>query len=51
MEFFEIAQSFTWLKLGALAVNLVVLGYLLWVLKRKREDEAGRERTHVAGAA
>lgn len=36
-ESYELLLRFTWLKVGVMAVNLVVLLYLLWVLKRKRE--------------
>ena len=42
IETYEIWQRFEWYKVGLLAVNVLVLLYLLWVLKRKRErEEAG----------
>jgi uncharacterized membrane protein (DUF2068 family) len=39
-ETYELIEKFTWLKVGVMLVNIVVLLYLLWVLKRKREREA-----------
>lgn len=38
-EAYELLMRFTWLKVGVMAVNVLVLLYLLWVLKRKRESE------------
>lgn len=38
VEAFEIVRRFTWYKVGALAVNLVILLYLLWVLKRRGKN-------------
>ena len=35
-ETFELLRRFTLLKVGLLGINLVVLFYLLWILKRKR---------------
>lgn len=40
-ESYELLMKFTWLKVGVMVVNVVVLLYLLWVLKRKRECEEG----------
>jgi uncharacterized membrane protein (DUF2068 family) len=37
-ESYELMHRFTWLKVGLLVINLLVLAYLLWVLKRKREQ-------------
>ncbi len=39
-ETFELWQRFEWFKVGLLLVNVAVLLYLLWVLKRKRLREA-----------
>jgi uncharacterized membrane protein (DUF2068 family) len=36
-EGFELIKKFTWFKVGLVVVNVAVLLYLLWVLKRKRE--------------
>lgn len=36
IEVFELIKRATWFKAGALAVNLAILVYLLWVLKRAR---------------
>lgn len=38
VEAFEILRQFTWFKVGALVINLVILLYLLWVLKRKGKN-------------
>lgn len=38
-ESYELLMKFTWLKVGVMVVNVIVLLYLLWVLKRKRESE------------
>jgi uncharacterized membrane protein (DUF2068 family) len=38
-ETYELLHKFTWLKVGLLGVNLLVLAYLLWVLKVKRGEE------------
>ena len=39
LELFELLHRVTLLKLGALAVNLLILFYLLWILKRKQNKE------------
>ena len=39
-ESYELMERFTWLKVGVLLTNIGVLLYLLWVLKRKREQDA-----------
>lgn len=39
-ETFELWEKFEWFKVGLILVNVVVLLYLLWVLKRKRQREA-----------
>ncbi len=38
-ELFELARKPDWFRLGLLLINLAVLGYLLWLLKRKRKAE------------
>jgi uncharacterized membrane protein (DUF2068 family) len=35
-ELFELARRPSWFRLGLLAINLLVLGYLLWLLQRKK---------------
>ena len=42
-ELFELARRPSWFRLGLLLVNLAVLGYLVWILKRTRR------RMHLAG--
>lgn len=36
-ELYELARHASWFRVGLLGINLLVLGYLLWVLRRKRE--------------
>jgi uncharacterized membrane protein (DUF2068 family) len=40
-ESYELMERFSMYKVALLAINLAVLIYLLWVLKRKREEAAG----------
>jgi uncharacterized membrane protein (DUF2068 family) len=35
-EIYEIARRLDWLRVGLLVVNLVVLAYLVWWLRRNR---------------
>jgi uncharacterized membrane protein (DUF2068 family) len=35
-ELFELWRDANWFRVGLLLINLLVLGYLLWLLKRKR---------------
>jgi len=36
-ELYELAHRPSWFRLNLLLINLVVLGYLLWLLRRKRQ--------------
>jgi uncharacterized membrane protein (DUF2068 family) len=38
-ESYELIRRFTWLKVGLLLVNLAVLIYLVWVLRRKKREK------------
>jgi uncharacterized membrane protein (DUF2068 family) len=38
-ELFELARDANWFRFGLLVINLLVLGYLLWLLKRKRRTK------------
>ncbi len=38
VETFEILRRFTWFKVSALAMNLLILLYLLWVLKKRGKN-------------
>ncbi len=38
VETFEILRRFTWYKVGAFAINLFILLYLLWVLKKRGKN-------------
>lgn len=38
-ELFELARKPNWFRLGLLVINLAVLAYLVWLLKRKRQAE------------
>ena len=39
LELFELIHHATWLKAGALAANLLILFYLVWILKRRQNAE------------
>lgn len=41
-ELYELARHPNWFRLSLLIINLVVLGYLIWLLKRKKVDAAAR---------
>ncbi len=36
-ELWELARRPSWVRLGLLLINLAVLGYLLWLLERKKK--------------
>ena len=36
-ELYELARRPTWIRFGLLLINLAVLGYLLWLLDRKKK--------------
>ena len=42
-ELYELARRPTWMRLALLLINLAVLAYLVWLLRRKRAREASRE--------
>jgi uncharacterized membrane protein (DUF2068 family) len=42
-ESYELVERFSPYKVGLLVINLVVLLYLLWILKKKREEEDGKD--------
>ena len=46
LELWELVHRTTWFKAGALAANLIILFYLLWILKR-HQRAALREQTLV----
>ena len=48
-EVYEILREFTWLKAALIAMNVAVLFYLLWLLRRKRRREAESGFGVVAG--
>jgi uncharacterized membrane protein (DUF2068 family) len=37
LEMFEIVRRPDWFRVGIMAINLLVLAYLLWLLQRKKE--------------
>ncbi len=45
LELFELVHRATWFKAGALAANLAILGYLLWILKRRQRLELAHRLT------
>lgn len=36
LELYEIAQHVTWLRVAALAINLLIVGYMVWLLAERR---------------
>jgi uncharacterized membrane protein (DUF2068 family) len=42
-ELFELARKPDWFRLGLLLINLAVLGYLVWLLQRKKKKELAAE--------
>lgn len=38
-ELFELARDPNWFRFGLLVINVLVLGYLVWLLQRKRRRE------------
>jgi uncharacterized membrane protein (DUF2068 family) len=47
VEVYEIAHRASWLKVGALLVNLAIVAYMVWLLtenrRRARHAEAGKD--------
>jgi uncharacterized membrane protein (DUF2068 family) len=41
-ELFELIRHATWMRFGLLALNLAVLGYLVWLLQRKKKSRTGQ---------
>lgn len=48
-ELYELARRPNWFRLGLLVINLAVLWYLLWLLKRKRLVAASPEAGALRG--
>ena len=44
VEIYELALHVTWLKLGALVLNLVVVAYMVWLLAENRRKHAAAEK-------
>lgn len=40
-ELYELVLRASWLKFGALVVNLVIVGYMVWLLTESRRKRAG----------
>jgi uncharacterized membrane protein (DUF2068 family) len=41
-ELFELVRRATWIRFSLLVINLAVLGYLIWLLQRKKKSRAGQ---------
>ena len=50
VEVYELAHRASWLKLGALVINLVVVGYMVWLLTESRRKRAAAEKKLTADA-
>jgi len=44
VEIYELTVHVTWLKLGALTLNLVVVAYMVWLLTESRRMRAATEK-------
>ncbi len=44
VELYELAQRITWLKITALVVNVIVVGYMVWLLTENRRKRAAAEK-------
>ena len=44
VEVYELAHRASWLKLGALVINLVVVGYMVWLLTEARRKHTAAEK-------
>lgn len=44
VEIYELAQGASWLKIGALAANLAVMGYMVWLLAESRRPHKDPEQ-------
>ncbi len=42
-ELYELMRRPNWFRLSLLVINLVVLGYLMWLLQRKKQSVVGAE--------
>jgi len=40
-EMYEIVQRLDWFRVGLFVINLMVLGYLVWMLQRKKQAAGG----------
>lgn len=48
IELYEIFRRATWLKFGALVINLVIVGYMVWLLSEARRKRAAAEKKLTA---
>jgi len=48
-EIYELIHHATWIKAGLFAINLAVLGYLVWLLERKGTFEKARKKGLATG--
>jgi uncharacterized membrane protein (DUF2068 family) len=39
IELYELIRRATWLKFGALTVNLIIVAYLIWILRESRRQK------------
>ena len=43
IEIYELTHRITWIRLGALILNLIVVGYMVWLLTESRRRRAVRK--------
>ncbi|MDI1334635.1 MAG: DUF2127 domain-containing protein [Lacunisphaera sp.] len=50
VEIYELAVHVTWLKAAALVLNLIVVGYMVWLLTESRRKHAAAEEKKLTEA-
>ena len=48
IEIYELVHRVTWLRIGALVVNLLVVAYMIWLLTENRRRQAAAEKKLTA---
>ena len=44
IEVYELAHRASWIKFGALVINFIIVGYMVWLLTESRRRRAAREK-------
>lgn len=49
IEMYELIQRITWIRVGALVLNVVIVAYMAWLLTESRRKRAATEKKLTAG--